>query len=376
MTTATKSPWVGRLGIEIVGKVNGCCVKSALDWHAPMLGQKTACRICNNVMKMVRAGDDLGTESSGRYNDFKKSTSPDLAIGGLYFATSKFAAVENVLAWMKEREVGEPDLIDALGEEAFYAPVDAIKDGSHRLVRIAPGVLAEVGLPSVEKDAVVSQGGQGSMQPVGVSAISPAQGDPSNPTPASVANGGLPGNPGILRGIVEANDGHTHEFALAAYPTPDGWRVKGMVSFADGHTHMVEAGINPDGSLDTRTAPDQSPVGGHAHQHRVLWRNGEVSLTTKAKTEEKPISIDAFKLQLDSAIERARGKGAYAVTKGQIEALGVMIGEPSATLESLGKWLKSLGFEKAVDAIAKNEVASKIINDPVKFCGWLKGQVA
>jgi hypothetical protein len=152
--------------------------------------------------------------------------------------------------------------------------------------------------------------------------------------------------------------------------------VKGMVSFADGHTHMVEAGINPDGSLDTRTAPDQSPVGGHAHQHRVFWRSGEVTTTKAVTTEAKPISIDAFKLQLDSAIERARGKGAYAVTKSQIEALGEMLGEPSATLESLGKWLKSVGFEKAVDAIAKDEKASKIINDPVKFCGWLKGQSA
>lgn len=374
MTTATKNPWTGRLGIEIVGKVNGCCVKSALDWNAPLLGQKTACRICNSVMKTVRAGDDLGVESSGRYGDFRKAAAPELAISGLYFSSDRFEGPENILNWLKDRELAEPSHIDALGEDAFFMPVETVVGGTSRMVKVAPGVLAEVG---VKKDSGLSQGGQGSMQPLGVSAISPADGGLSNPNPPAVRNGGVPGNPGIIKGVVEANDGHTHEFTLAPYPGPNGWRVKGMVSIADGHTHMVEAGINPDGSLDANTAPDQSPVGGHAHSHRIKWMGSEVA----AKATETPAPaatpvIDSFKLQLDAAIERARGKGQYAVTKAQIEALGEMIGEKGANVATLGKWVNSLGMEKAVDTIAKNEAASKIITDPAKFCGWLKGQAA
>jgi hypothetical protein len=145
--------------------------------------------------------------------------------------------------------------------------------------------------------------------------LHPAQG------PAAVA-GGSNNMPNVLHGKTQMTDGHEHEFSLVPFPAPDGWRVKGFTSFNDGHTHMIDAAVNADGSLDTRTAPDQAPVGGHAHNHRIVWHasmnlTGEAPPVVPASTSNDGTTgkdivgedmLNEFRQQLSEAIQRAQVK--------------------------------------------------------------------
>ena len=300
----TKIQWSGRLGVEVVGKVSGCCIKSILKWNPRMLGTKAVCLNCNSTLKAVRAGDDLAIESSGGVNDFRKTEAPEVVIGGLFFDAEKYASEEDVADWLKDREVDEPDCVTKMGDEAFYAPIENLADGTHRYVKVGMGVVAEVGLLD-KHAAVVAGGGQGSMatpSPTGTSMATGGMVDPAQSPGQRVA---VTPMPTIIKGMTEQQDNHSHEINLVACQDTEGIRVKGMTSFVNGHCHMVEAALNKDGTLDTRTAPDQAIVGGHAHQHRIIWRPGMSEPVVK---EEKPPVIETFKTQLAAAMEKAKGK--------------------------------------------------------------------
>lgn len=309
---AEKIQWSGRLGVEIVsktGKLNGCCVKAILKWNPRMLGVKSSCLICETSLKSVRAGDDLAPGFTGGVNDFRKVEAADLVIGALAFDGEKFASEEDVADWIKDRDVDEPDCIQRMNEDAFYAPIEALADGTARYVKIGMGVLAEVGFLD-KNGAVVAGAGSGSNSPLGITTTSLASGGMVDPaqSPGQRINSAAP-FPSVIKGLTEMQDGHTHEINFVACPESDGVRVKGMTSYVNGHVHMVEAALAADGSLDTRTAPDQAPVGGHAHQHRIVWRPGMGEPTMKEKT---PI-IDTFKSQLSAAFDKAKGKAKTSI---------------------------------------------------------------
>lgn len=315
MIPQTKTSWDGRLGIEIVGKVKGCCVETILDWRPQMIGQKLACHYCNGFMKTVRAGEVLSQVFNGGFGlDKTEFKEPELSIGGLYFSTKRFENEEQVKSWMQARECGEPEEVQNLNGHAFYAPIERVLPQSLRLVFAGAGVLAEIGVS--EKD--VTGAGQMSMQPPAFTTTSMAGAGTAHPAqaPAAVARGTDPGTPDVLHGMCEGQDGHKHEFHLS--PVPDeggGTRVKGFTSFNNGHAHMIEAALSPDGSLDSRTAPDQAPVGGHAHAHRVIWAPGSSVVMRSEKSPNEIVSDEAmniFRSQLQAAVKKAKGKFAPA----------------------------------------------------------------
>lgn len=304
MTTVAKSQWEGRLGIEVVGKVQGCCVQTMLDWNVQYLGKRTECPICSTVLKAVRAGDVLDFESTGFLSDLRKAEPTEFILGGLYFSVEKFPDAEKVEDWFKDREVEGIGDVAGVGDEAHYVPIADLKAASIRFVRVAPGVLGEVGI--AEKDGP-SGAGVASMSSPAMSTTSMASGGTTSPSQGSaypVASAS--GMPPVLSGMTEVQDGHQHECHLTPVPGPNGFCVKGFTSFVNGHAHMVEAQLNPDGSMDVRTAPDQSVVGGHAHQHRVTFNPGGESLKEKPTMPEGWLS--SFKAGLDAAVNRALGK--------------------------------------------------------------------
>lgn len=308
MTTVAKSQWEGRLGIEVVGDVQGCCVQSMFDWNAQYLGKRIECPICNNALKTVRAGDDLDVVSTGFLSDLRKVEKPDFILGGLYFSAEKFAKPGTIEEWFKDRDCGEPSDVATFGEEAYYVPIADLDPASVRYVRVAPGVLGEVGL--AEKDGPTGAG-QASMSSPAITTTSMASGgtlDPAQgPAHAIAAASGMPM---ILHGMTEVQDGHQHEYHLTPYPGPNGFCVKGFTSFVDGHAHMIETELNPDGSFDIRTGADQAQVGGHAHSHRTTF--SPVSTMKSKASEEKPGVpegwLSSFKEGLDAAVNRALGK--------------------------------------------------------------------
>lgn len=310
MIPQTKTQFNGRLGIEVVGKMKGCCVESVLDWKPQMLGMKLACRYCNNVMKTIRAGEVISHAFNGGFGrDKSEITEPELCIGGLYFSTKKFAGEEAVKSWMQKRECGEPEEIHDIDGRAFYVPVERILPQSLRLIWAGAGVLAELG---VSEKQVVTGGGQASMQSPGITTTSLATGGMNDPSQGPAAVNQVT-SPTVLHGMTEMNDGHQHEYHLVPFPEMGGGvRVKGYTSFNNGHTHMIEAALGSDGSLDSRTAPDQTPVGGHAHAHRVIGTSGAAPAVMRSdETAQGPLSKEAmniFRGQLDAAAKKAKGK--------------------------------------------------------------------
>ena len=337
---ATKTKWDGRLGIDVVGKMQGCCIDAILKWRPSLVGQKSTCPYCNTMMKTIRAGEVLSSSFNGGINEHKRMVEePEIVVGSLFFSNKKFASVEAIKTWMEEREV-QGD-VEELDDHARCVQLERILPESARAVWVAPGVVGEIG---VAEKTGPAQGGQASMSPPAITTTSMAGGGTTNPTqgPAAVVNANAPI---VMHGLTEMSDGHQHEFYLTPAESENGFRVKGFSSFVNGHAHMIEAAVGDDGSLDTRTAPDQAPVGGHAHAHRVIFNpatmspmkdlssvplvekeyrvtSGDVVLLHRAAGLVKSfvenilngrsvvISTEGFKEQMNAAIERARGQAA------------------------------------------------------------------
>lgn len=302
--TAPKTQWDGRLGVEVAGKMKGCCVESMLDWKPLMIGQKLACRYCSGTMKTIRAGEMPHSFFTGTMGEFRKEEDAiEMMIGGLYFSAKRFETPEDVTRWTEKREIGKPETIEDINGHAFYIPIERLRPETIRAVYIAPGVIAEIGIS--EKNGPTGAG-QATMQPPGITTTSLASGGMTHPDQGPAAlRMGTSGMPPVLHGMTDPQDGHTHEFHLASIPDFNGFRVQGKTSFNNGHCHMIEAGLNPDGSLDTRTAPDQSPVGGHAHAHKIVHRSDAPAPIPVAP-------MDAFKEQLSAAIKKAKVRVAPA----------------------------------------------------------------
>jgi hypothetical protein len=344
MSMSEKSPWEGRLGVEVIGKTQGCCVDTILKWRPQMVGQKRSCTYCNVTMKVIRASEVITQEFTGGLNEYRRELiQPELVIGGLYFSIDKFASDEAVGNWLEDREIdADADVVVELDNFAHYVALERLMPESVRHLWVAPGVVGELG---VAEKQVATGGGQASMHSPGVTVASmnagtlhPAQG------PAAIA-GGAGKMPSVLHGMTQMTDGHQHEFHLVPFPAPDGWRVKGYSTFNNGHTHMIDAALNADGTLDARTAPDQAPVGGHAHSHRVVWH---ASMNLPGGPPPNPVPADTsndgttgkdminnnmlneFRQQLSEAILRAQVKVGKSTEDGEDEL------SPEGTPGSLG----------------------------------------
>jgi hypothetical protein len=283
MVTATKGSWAGRLGIEIVGKMKGCCAKAILKWRPQTIGQKTACTYCGSFLKTIRAGEVLTHLYTGWMGEEKAAAAceePEIVIGGLYFSSEKFPTEQTVKNWMAEREINSDAVIEA-DDHAFYVPLERLLPESVRAVWVAPGVVGEIGVAK----QVATGGGQASMSSPGMTVASMASGGLLYPAqgPAAIV-AGAPG--GVLHGLTDEQDGHRHEYDLVPFEDGSGQMVRGFTSYESGHAHMIEASLSESG-FDARTAPDQAPVGGHAHAHRVTFPSSTGSMTLKEKEEEE-----------------------------------------------------------------------------------------
>lgn len=60
-----KTPWEGRLGVEVMGKMNGCCIGTITKWRPQVIGEKKTCSYCNSYLKTIRAGEVLSPVFTG-----------------------------------------------------------------------------------------------------------------------------------------------------------------------------------------------------------------------------------------------------------------------------------------------------------------------
>lgn len=326
-----KNPWTGRLGIEVIGKMAGCCIETIAKWRPSMVGLKRECSYCNSFMKTIRATEVLAPVYTGGMLEHRKEVEePELVLGGLYFSASRFPDTGAIERWAYERDLEIN--ISKMDDHAFFSPMgNDLFEESVRMVWVAPGVIGEIG---VAEKQVATGGGQASMSSPGITTTSMASGGELHPHqgPAEAANTAQ-GLPALMQGLTDVQDGHQHEYYLTPCPEPGGFRVKSFTSFNDGHAHMVECAVEKDGTIDTRTAPDQAPVGGHAHSHRLVWPVG------KSLGEDQPFERQYKVSGADVALlrnsERAIKDFCANINgaRGVREAVGDLMGQMTSAIE-------------------------------------------
>jgi len=140
----------GRIGIEAVQDVRGCCVDSILAWRPRIVGAKHKCLYCDNPFKAIRAAELSDDRWTGMLNEtrYQKSV-PDFELGSLWFSRKRFANSSKVKEWCIERGL-QVDSIDASDNMAVRVDVQRLLPGSERIVWAAPGVLSVVGVTKMD----------------------------------------------------------------------------------------------------------------------------------------------------------------------------------------------------------------------------------
>jgi len=157
----------GKLGVETINILKGCCVDTILAWRPQLIGQKARCLYCDNPLKSVRAGEVAAPEWTGMLGECRKDiAAPDLVFGEIWFSKKRFPDTSVVTTWCIERGV-EAGLDIAQDDMAFKVKTADVIPGTERVLWAAPGVVAVAG---VAKQAM----GMGDMAAAGV--MAPAQG--------------------------------------------------------------------------------------------------------------------------------------------------------------------------------------------------------
>ena len=148
----------GKLGVELIKPLQGCCVDSILAWRPQVIGEKRKCLFCDNPMKTVRAGDAAPPEWSGMLNEtHAEQEAPEFSVAELWFSEKRFADSLAVEKWCGERGMeGIP--VEKVDGMAYKIPLAEIIQDTERVVWAAPGVVALVGLAKMDTGSLAGGG--------------------------------------------------------------------------------------------------------------------------------------------------------------------------------------------------------------------------
>ena len=148
----------GRLGVEIINPLKGCCVDSMLAWRPQVIGEKNKCLFCDNPMKTVRAGEAVAPNWTGMLNETKLLKEPDsFCIGSLFFSEKRFRDKMSVDQWCKERGM-DGVAIEKLDDMAYVVRLAEVVPDTERILWAAPGVVAAAGVSKIDTGALASGG--------------------------------------------------------------------------------------------------------------------------------------------------------------------------------------------------------------------------
>lgn len=148
----------GRLGVEVLRDLQGCCIDSILAWRPQVIGQKNRCLFCSNPMKSVRAGEVNDDVWTGAILETRKDmVAPTLCFGEIWFSKRRFFDAQDALNWCFKRGLKVTKVEDR-DENAFCLKIGEIFSDTARIIWAAPGVAAVVGVMKVDT-ADLSPGG-------------------------------------------------------------------------------------------------------------------------------------------------------------------------------------------------------------------------
>ena len=179
----------GRLGVEMISPLRGCCVDTMTKWRPANVGEKHKCMYCENTLKTIRAGEPPAVEFSGMMNETNAAAAtPDFAVSTFWFSKHRFADESKVAKWCEDR--GIKANIGKSEDFAFRVNVDNnVVASTERSVWAAPGVLAVVGISKMGMGDMAT-GGQLNPLQSGASAdvVEPAKKDEVTETETTPVN--------------------------------------------------------------------------------------------------------------------------------------------------------------------------------------------
>lgn len=156
----------GRLGVEMVSPMKGCCVDSILAWRPQVIGEKNKCIFCDNPMKTVRAGEAAAPEWTGMLNETRKDCEdPEFVVAELWFSEKRFNDPLAVEKWCEERGI-DGQKVSSEDRMAYRIALKEIVRDTERAVWAAPGVVALLGLVKTEKMNTGDMAGGGLLNPL------------------------------------------------------------------------------------------------------------------------------------------------------------------------------------------------------------------
>jgi hypothetical protein len=148
----------GRLGVELIQPLRGCCVDSILAWRPQVIGEKHKCLFCDNPMKTVRAGEAAPPEWTGMLNETHMDReAPEFSVAELWFSEKRFDDPTVVERWCDERGMSDASVVKTDGM-AYKVSLGEIVQDTDRAVWAAPGVIALIGLAKMDTGSLATGG--------------------------------------------------------------------------------------------------------------------------------------------------------------------------------------------------------------------------
>jgi len=147
----------GKLGVELIKPLRGCCADTILAWRPQVIGEKRKCLFCDNPMKTVRAGEAAPPEWTGMLNETKSaSEEAEFTVSQLWFSEKRFSDTFAVEKWCEERGLESPSVEKE--EMGYKISMGEITPDTDRAVWAAPGVVAVIGLAKMDTGAMSGGG--------------------------------------------------------------------------------------------------------------------------------------------------------------------------------------------------------------------------
>ena len=149
----------GRMAVEFINTIKGCCVSSMLKWKPRMLGMKHSCMYCENTMKTVGASNQPEPEWSGMVNEVNREREEKaLDVTDVWFSSEFFKSVEDVNHWCSQRGLPKATPAkDASGMAYTIHLAESVAD-TQRTLWADKGVVAVMGIHKMDTGSLASGG--------------------------------------------------------------------------------------------------------------------------------------------------------------------------------------------------------------------------
>ena len=147
----------GRLGVEFITPIQGCCVDAILKWRPQVIGQKSSCIFCDNMLKTIRAGEVSDSEWTGMMNETKiERDVPSFSVASMWFSKKKFSCASDAQTWCVEHGINSDNVQE--DDASYFVEVNRVIADTERVVWAAPGVVSIFGVSKMNTNDMSSAG--------------------------------------------------------------------------------------------------------------------------------------------------------------------------------------------------------------------------